>query len=171
MDGVVIFHPTDDFLSSLKSLNMEDEKECVEDFKSIAIRTSKQDDCPSRQSLARQKILGTILDRVAFFPLKPAVMQDELVRHGLNESLAQGLASAWAEMAKKVVLARRMIKGDLLGVEFETLCNVSSGEESINVQLNISDNKKVLLTFKPEELFAFYEHLEEIQNNIDKICK
>jgi hypothetical protein len=177
MDHTVeIFNETPDFLSALKSLNLEDEKECIEEFKSLAIKNSEtSSDLVGNSSNSpkhvREEILGKILDRVAFFPLKPSVMQAELARLGLKESLSQGLAGAWADKAKKVVLARRVVKGDLVSVDFEMLLNIKTGEEGVNLQLQLHGGQEILLNFEPDELFAFYEQLEEIQNNIDKICK
>jgi len=68
-------------------------------------------------------------------------------------------------------MSRRKIDGEFQGAEFEALCNIKTGEEMINLQLQNADGTKVLIDFTPETLFEFYEQLELVQNNIDKICK
>jgi len=89
----------------------------------------------------------------------------------MRESLSHSLAAVWAENAKKVVLARRKVLSNLIGVEYEVVRNISTEEENINLHFNFPDGSNTVINFHVEELFAFYKQLENIQTNIDLICK
>jgi hypothetical protein len=93
------------------------------------------------------------------------------VRLGLKESLSQRLAEIWAENAKKVVLARRKVQSDLEGVDYEVLMDLGTQEENVNVHLTHHDGHTAVLNCNVQELFAFYKQIENIQANIDLICK
>lgn len=169
---VKIFEETQDFLTAIRELNGEEDEKCANEFRKVVedgLNNSKL-----RCNLVDGKdgyVYGAILDRVAFFPLKPAVMQEELVRLGLKETLSQRLAEIWAENAKKVVMSRRKVESDLEGVDYEVLMDIGTQEENVNVHLTHHDGQTAVLNFDVEELFAFYKQIEKIQANIDLICK
>lgn len=171
-----IFDETPDFLTAIRELNDEDEDKSASEFRKIALEMA-EDGLNIPQVYCNQVagkngfVYGAILDRVAFFPLKPVVMQEELVRLGMKESLSQNLAAIWAENAKKIVLARRKVVSDLKGIDFEVLRNIASEEENVNLHLTHHDGRTTVLNFEVEELFAFYKQIESIQNSIDLICK
>jgi len=154
---VNIFDETPDFLNAIKVLNDEDEKQCACDFSELALKMSEDG---LNISANEGDVYGAILDRVAFFPLKPVVMQEELVRLGMRESLSRIFAAVWAENAKKVVLARRKVLSDLSGVEYEVVRNIATEEENVNLHLNYQDGLNTVINFNVEELFAFYKQLE-----------
>ena len=93
------------------------------------------------------------------------------MRLGLKESHSQRLAAIWAENAKKVVSARRKVDSDLEDVHFETLVDIASQEECINLHLTHHSGQLTVLKFSIEELLGFYKQIEKIQANIDLICK
>lgn len=174
--NVKIFNETPDFLTAIKQLNDEDEETCACEFRKLALNMAEHGLNMSKLHCNQVDgkyglVYGVILDRVAYFPLKPVVMQEELVRLGLNETLSQRLAGIWADNAKRIVLARKKVETDLKEVEFEVLKNLQSEEETVNLHLTHSDGHKTVLNFKIGQLFAFYKQIEDIQSNIDLICK
>lgn len=170
-EKLAIFNETDEFLRSLATLNSDSFEKCVEDFTLLTEQMCTKELELKAEMPSRRSTLLHILNKVAFYPLNPTVMQEELIRLGLNTRLSEDLAGVWAETAKKVVASKKMIKGDLDQVQFEILHDVTANEESVDVQLLLSDNRNVLVNFSPDQLYAFYEQLEIIQNNIDRICK
>jgi len=168
---VSIFSENEDFVKSLKVLNSERVEDCVEEFISLSVQVCTKEDKKMVGKSSRRDILRHILDRVAFYPLNPNVMKEELKRLGLNRQLSEELAGAWALKAKKVVAAKKALKGDLDHVQFEILRDISADDESVDIQLQLTDNRKVFLNFSPDQLYGFYEQLEVIQSNIDIICK
>jgi len=72
---VRIFNETPDFLGAVKDLNQEDEEEVASAFRKVVedCLTASDQNCSVDENISG--IYGAVLDRVAFFPLKPAVMQ------------------------------------------------------------------------------------------------
>lgn len=171
---VKIFDETPDFLGAIRDLNQEDEDKVASAFRKAVEECLAGSDlnCSLNENKCSVSgIYGVVLDRVAFFPLKPAVMQEELVRLGLKESLSLSLAAIWAENAKKVVAARRKVDSDLEDVHFEALVDIASQEERVNLHLTHHSGQVTVLNFSIEELLGFYKQIEKIQANIDLICK
>lgn len=169
---VKIFDETPDFLIAIRDLNEEDEGKCASEFRKVVEDSLNVSKLYCNQVDGKNGfVYGAILDRVAFFPLKPAVMQEELVRLGLKESLSHSLAAIWAENAKRVVLARKKVESDLEGVDYEVLVDIGSQEEHVNLHLTHHNGQTAILNFTVEDLFAFYKQIENIQANIDLICK
>jgi hypothetical protein len=120
------------------------------------------------------EVLATILHSVAFYPLKPAVMQAELVRLGLRAAVAASLASVWAEVARPVVAARRRPASDLLAVETEVrqALHPHQGAEAAVVTLRLEGARRPLvLRLRPDKLLELYEQLEQVQAAIDGVCQ
>ena len=75
-----IFDETPDFLTAIRELNDEDEDKSASEFRKIALEMA-EDGLNIPQVYCNQFagkngfVYGAILDRVAFFPLKPVVMQ------------------------------------------------------------------------------------------------
>jgi len=173
-----IFPETPDFITSLKQLNGEEEKVCVELFYSLAekmlvSKSGKESaELSSMNFKKHEDILNSILERVAFFPLKPNVMQAELTRLGLSASHSSALASAWASIAKTLVLGRRRVDTNVEGIHYQVLRRLPQDQESVlfHIQLEGAPSN-VKLRFEPDELFQFYEQLQQIQDGIDRICQ
>ena len=108
---------------------------------------------------------------MAFFPAKPALLREELLRLGLRPSLAQRLSDVWAETAKKIVAERKKVSSDLRRINFEVVREVKTEEQTVNLYLHDQLDRVTLLAFTPQQLFAFYTKLESVQTSIDSICK
>ena len=71
---VKIFDETPNFLTALRELNVKDEEACAHEFRTVIqdyLSSRPSNQCSGNYGF----VYGAILDRVAFFPLKPAVMQ------------------------------------------------------------------------------------------------
>lgn len=167
---VKIFDETPNFLTALRELNVKDEEACAHEFRTViqdCLNSRPSGQCSGNYSY----VYGAILDRVAFFPLKPAVMQEELVRLGLNQPLSDTLAEVWALNAKDVVLSRKKVVSDVKAVDFEVLIDLKSKAENVNIHISDYSDRALVLNFNVEELLTFYKQIEDIQASIDQICK
>jgi len=181
-----LFPESPHFLEQLRLLGSADQDEAVATFIALA----KAEVNPEKDAkLVHKEVLSVILERVAFFPLKPAVMEAELSRLGLSSTTAGGLASAWASMAKTVVTARRKVQSNLVGVAAEVRRQMPEGTESLVVSLQLagearstlsesgqllveaSSGRRVNIRLDPRQAFALYEQLEAAQAGIDTICQ
>lgn len=187
-----LFPESPHFLEQLKELGSANQDEAVATFLALAkADTKSENDC----KLVHKEVLSVILERVAFFPMKPAVMEAELSRLGLSSTTAGGLASAWASIAKTVVTARRKVQSNLVGVAAEVRRQLPEGTESLVVSLQLageahstlsesseqllvendkskaSSGRRVNIRLDPQQAFALYEQLEAAQAGIDAICQ
>ena len=112
-----------------------------------------------------------ILEEVAFYPAKPLVLQSELERLGVGNSLAVKLSSIWSQNAKRIVTAKRKVGSDLKRVDYQVLRDVKTMEQRIKLLLTDVHGHTTVVTFSPSEMFSLYEHLEGVQSSIDSICK
>jgi len=71
--NVKIFDETPDFLNKMRGLNDMVEEQCVFEFSKMALKMSE--DGLNISGINEGDVYGAILDRIAFFPLKPVVMQ------------------------------------------------------------------------------------------------
>ena len=74
METTNIFPENPEFLALLLALNQEQEQECVTAFRTLTegmVDPKKPSVTPSKH----QEVLNSILETVAFYPLKPSVMQ------------------------------------------------------------------------------------------------
>lgn len=176
-----LFPESPHFLEQLRLLGSADQDEAVATFIALAkAEVNREKDA----ELVHKEVLSVILERVAFYPLKPAVMEAELSRLGLSSTTAGGLASAWASMAKTVVTARRKVQSNLVGVAAEVRRQMPEGTESLVVSLQLAgearstlseseqlNSRRVNIRLDPRQAFALYEQLEGAQAGIDTICQ
>ena len=160
-----LFPESPHFLEQLKHLNSASQDDVVHAFLSLAKADSKQGQVVDVQS-GLHEVLSIILERVAFFPMKPTIMevretvdcglhqslalsgpqpnrlstfQAELSRLGLSSERASGLALAWASLAKAVVASRRKVQSNLVGVAAEVRRQLPEGTESLLVSLQMAE--------------------------------
>lgn len=133
--------------------------------------------------------VNEIFDVCIYYILKPLVTRKSLIeKYGLDETLADIIASFWAANAQNLVSERKR-KSLLCGGE-----NVVTGiDYSINLKLSSeSENKKVIpqaifqfkyhdeinpsstdkydsITMNYDQLFQLYEELEKIQVKLDAL--
>ena len=152
-----LFPDSFDFLEQLRLLDSANQDEVVATFLALA-----KPDVNLEKESGHKEVLSAILERVAFFPMKPAVMevkrwqyfksnlgleksfnmndtvhQAELSRLGLSSTASAGLASAWASIAKTVVTARRKVQSNLVGVAAEVRRQLPEGTESLLLSLQM----------------------------------
>jgi len=179
MDALFLESPH--FLEQLKHLNSATQDDVVRAFLSLAKADTKQGHMVDVQS-GLHEVLSIILERVAFFPMKPSVMEAELSRLGLSSERASGLALAWASIAKTVVASRRKVQSNLVGVAAEVRRQLPEGTESLLVSLQMAEKagaacldstsgRTVNLRLDPQQAFALYENLEAAQAGVDAICQ
>jgi len=181
-----LFPDSFDFLEQLRLLDSANQDEVVATFLALA-----KPDVNLEKESGHKEVLSAILERVAFFPMKPAVMEAELSRLGLSSTASAGLASAWASIAKTVVTARRKVQSNLVGVAAEVRRQLPEGTESLLLSLQMdgeahftpslsskekdndktSSDRRVNIRLDPQQAFALYEQLEAAQAGIDAICK
>lgn len=180
MEACNIFPPTQQFRDSLKKLNGLDEKVCLDLFVDLAKRMTEEEQISSvkgtsgssvSNQVEHEETLKIVLERVAHFPVKPSVMEAELTQLGVSPSLGRGLANIWASVAKPLVQHRRRVITNFKGIHCQVLRDIPSGQERVKMQLNIEQQTDLKLSFKPEQLFDFYQELELIQANLDRICQ
>jgi len=176
-----IFNHTKPFLDHVQELNHAPEAEVIAVFKLLCQGVTT----PGRGSF--NPALETILDRVAYFPLRPADMKTELVKVGMAESMSGQLSEVWAEQARAVVNQRKKVDSDVKDVNYEILTDIVTGVERINLKFDLNHPRSAdvfsrsadvtsarlqtaELTFTPDQLFALYDQLEAVQKRIDKIC-
>jgi len=163
MDSVDIFPVlSPQFLSDLRALNNDDPKVVAEEFRALAQGMEKG-----------REVLQIIVDCVAFYPLKPTVMEEELCRIGLTPSLSSLLSKAWAELARMVVGSRKKLLPSHNVIEHQVMKRLPGAEESVilNIDEGGEAGRKLTLRLEPDQLFKLFEELEEVQGNIDKICQ
>ena len=165
-----IFPSSPAFLAQLLELDREGEA-CLPTFVSLAKRmelaaVGKDQQPPT--AVRHEEVLTTILERVAFYPLKPSVMQSELARLGLSAALAASLSLAWASLAKSLVTARRRLDCSLGRLQTRVVSRVPGGGQEVTMALEGVD---LALRLTPEQLFGLYETLEQVQAAIDAICQ
>ena len=169
---VKLFEDQPDVVNMLESLNQQEENHAVTAFREVAEKMSDSNSWPNYQdSDVTESACRTILERVAFFPAKPALLREELLRLGLRPSLGQRLSDVWAETAKKIVAARKKVSSDLRRINFEVVREVKTEEQTVNLYLQDQFDRVTLLSFTPQQLFSFYTKLESVQTSIDSICK
>ena len=169
---VKLFEDQPDVVNMLESLNQQEDNQVVTAFRKVAenMSASNSRNC-DLDSDVTESACRTILERVAFFPAKPALLREELLRLALRPSLAQRLSDVWAETAKKIVAERKKVSSDLRRINFEVVREVKTEEQTVNLYLHDELDRVTLLTFTPQQLFAFYTKLESVQTYIDSICK
>ena len=169
---VKLFEDQPDVVNMLESLNQQEDNQVVTAFRKVAenMSASNSRNC-DLDSDVTESACRTILERVAFFPAKPALLREELLRLALRPSLAQRLSDVWAETAKKIVAERKKVSSDLRRINFEVVREVKTEEQTVNLYLHDELDRVTLLTFTPQQLFAFYTKLESVQTSIDSICK
>ena len=169
---VKLFEDQPDVVNMLESLNQQEDNQAVTAFRKVAenMSASNSRNC-DLDSDVTESACRTILERVAFFPAKPALLREELLRLALRPSLAQRLSDVWAETAKKIVAERKKVSSDLRRINFEVVREVKTEEQTVNLYLHDELDRVTLLTFTPQQLFAFYTKLESVQTSIDSICK
>ena len=169
---VKLFEDQSDVVNMLESLNQQEENQAVTAFREVAEKMSDSNSWPNYQdSDVTESACRTILERVAFFPAKPVLLREELLRLGLRPSLGQRLSDVWAETAKKIVAARKKVSSDLRRINFEVVREVKTEEQTVNLYLQDQFDRVTLLSFTPQQLFSFYTKLESVQTSIDSICK
>ena len=169
---VKLFEDQPEVVSMLESLNQQEENQAVTAFRKVAEKMSDSNSGTwDLDSDVTEATCRTILERVAFFPAKPALLREELLRLGLRPSLGQRLSDVWAETAKKIVAERKKVSSDLRRINFEVVREVKTEEQTVNLYLHDQSDRVTLLTFTPQQLFAFYTKLESVQTSIDSICK
>ena len=167
-----MFEDQSDVVNMLESLNQQEENQAVTAFREVAEKMSDSNSWPNYQdSDVTESACRTILERVAFFPAKPVLLREELLRLGLRPSLGQRLSDVWAETAKKIVAARKKVSSDLRRINFEVVREVKTEEQTVNLYLQDQFDRVTLLSFTPQQLFSFYTKLESVQTSIDSICK
>ena len=171
--SVSLFGDQPETVSLFEVLNQEEEAKCTQAFRELAQRMSDPNSEPEEEpdSGSVQSIFKLILDRVAFFPAKPSLLQQELSRLGVRNSLSESLSQVWAENAKKIVAEKKKVSSDLKRIDYEVVKEVVSQDETVNLYLHDQLDRLTLLTFTPQQLFSFYHELENIQTSIDSICK
>ena len=171
--SVSLFDDLPDTVRMFEALNQQEDAECTRAFNRLAQRMSHPTSDQEKETDPDlvQSTLKLILDRVAFFPAKPSLLQQELSRLGVRASLSESLSQVWAQTAKKIVAAKKKVSTDLKRIEFEVLREVWSQDQSVNLYLHDQLDRLTLLTFTPQQLFSFYQKLEDIQSSIDSICK
>jgi len=160
---VKLFEDQPDVVRMFEFLNQQDESLCVQAFRRLAERMSDPD--------LTHSIFTMILDRVAFFPAKPALLQQELLGLGVRASLAEKLSQVWAATARKIVAEKKKVQTDLTRIDFEVVREVKTQGQTVNLYLHDQLDRITLLSFTPQQLFSFYQKLESIQTSIDSICK
>ena len=169
---VKLFEDQPEVVNMLESLNQQEENQAVTAFRKVAEKMSDSNSGTwDLDSDVTETTCRMILERVAFFPAKPALLREELLRLALRPSLAQRLSDVWAETAKKIVAERKKVSSDLRRINFEVVREVKTEEQTVNLYLHDQSDRVTLLTFTPQQLFAFYTKLESVQTSIDSICK
>ena len=167
-----MFEDLPDVVSMLESLNQLEENQAVTAFSKVAEKMSGPNSWKSDpDSDVTESTCRTILERVAFFPAKPSLLREELLRLGLRPSLGQRLSDVWAETAKKIVGERKKVSSDLRRINFEVVREVKTEEQTVNLYLHDQLDRLTLLSFTPQQLFSFYTKLESVQTSIASICK
>ena len=165
-----LFEDNSEFPDLFKHFHETEEDKCVQIFKNVA-KAMSENLPQSGEPTSLTSICEQILNEVSFYPAKPSLLQEELVRLGLKETLSTKLSSIWAEYAKKIVFAKRKVRSDLEKVYFEVVRDVKTQDQHINLYLTSSNNQTVCIKFSPSEMFEFYDKLESIQTSVDSICK
>jgi len=169
---VKLFEEHPDVVAMFDSLNQQDEDECVQAFRKLVERMSLPNSGKEEaNSDSTDGICRMILDRVAFFPAKPALLQQELIRLNVRASLAESLSGVWAQTAKKIVAEKKKVSSDLRRIDYEVVRDVKTEEQTVNLYLHDQLDRITPLSFTPQQLFSFYQKLENIQTSIDSICK
>lgn len=169
---VQLFEDRPEVVTMLESLNQQEENQAISTFRKVAEKMSDSSSGKTElESDVSESTCRTILERVAFFPAKPALLREEMVRLGLRPSLAQGLSDVWAETAKKIVAERKKVSSDLQRINFEVVRDVKTEEQTVNLYLHDQLDRVTFLSFTPQQLFSFYTKLESVQTSIDSICK
>jgi len=186
-EATSIFNQTKPFLDGVQALNAAKEDDVTTCFTMLCTNggNGRGD---NRETIGVDDVrlkdtLSTILDRVAYFPVRPADMKAELEKVGVKGKLASSMSQVWADQARSVVATRKRVVSDLQGVDYKLLTNVVTGEERIRLSLTL--NQQVAsddanpnysapvveqLSFAPDQLFGLFEQLETVQKRIDKIC-
>ena len=74
-----MFEDLPDVVSMLESLNQQEENQAVTAFRKVAEKMSDSSSGTSLESDVSESTCRTILERVAFFPAKPALLREELL--------------------------------------------------------------------------------------------
>lgn len=126
-----------------------------------------------------------VVDKAAYFVLKPASLSKELMDIGLEEERATAFSQGWTNLGKAVI--ERLKKKKFFPVQLEDInwrLNLQLGQSfqsrqkisNAIFQLDLSDESKptgekeeVTVEFSREELYSFYEELEKIQGQLDSL--
>ena len=165
-----LFEDNSDFPDFIKHFNETEEDKCVQIFEEVA-KSMSENLSPCGKPGSTESICERILNQVAFYPAKPSLLQEELVRLGLKATLSTKFSAIWAHHAKKIVVAKRRVGSDLGKVNFELVRDVKSQDQSINLYLTSVSKETTCIKFTPSEMFEFYDKLESIQTSVDSICK
>ena len=141
-----LFEDNSDLADFIKHFNDTDEDKCVQIFEDVAKSMSENVSLCGKPS-STASICEKILNQVAFYPAKPSLFQEELVRLGLKETLSAKFSTIWAEHAKKIVVAKRRVRSDLNKVNFEVVRDVKSPEQSINLYLTTFSKETTCIKF------------------------
>ena len=126
-----------------------------------------------------------VVDKAAYFALKPASLAKELMEIGLEEERASAFSQAWGNLGKAVI--DRLKKKTFFPIQLEEInwrLNLQIGQSfqsrqkipNAIFQLNLSDEPKpgggreeVTVEFSRGELYQFYNELEKIQEQLDSL--
>ena len=126
-----------------------------------------------------------VVDKAAYFVLKPATLSKELMDIGLEEEKATAFSQGWTNFGKAVI--ERLKKKKFFPVQLEDInwrLNLQLGQSfqsrqkipNAIFQLDLSDESKptgekeeVTVEFSREELYSFYEELEKMQEQLDSL--
>ena len=126
-----------------------------------------------------------VVDKAAYFALKPATLLNELTEIGLEEQRASAFSQSWGNLGKSLI--ERLKKKTFFPVQLEEIDwrlnlqlaqSFQSRQKVPNAifQLGLSDETKpaeekeeVTIEFTREELYQFYSELERIQDQLDSL--
>ncbi|KAI6660890.1 hypothetical protein LOD99_13614 [Oopsacas minuta] len=126
-----------------------------------------------------------VVDKAAYFVLKPASLSKELMDIGLEEERATAFSQGWGNLGKALI--ERLKKRAFFPIQLEDInwrLNLQLGQSFQSrqkipkaiFQLELSDESKpveereqVTVEFSREELYRLYDELEKIQDQLDSL--
>ncbi|XP_039272135.2 COMM domain-containing protein 10-like [Styela clava] len=124
-----------------------------------------------------------IYERAAYHSWKPAILSEQLSSLGMDEERSGMLSQGWQKYGRDIVsrLKKKTLTANQLDrVDWHLNLQVAQGSKSkitepnVVLQLNVNDPSEkgshdVLMEFNHEELLAFYNKLETIQEQMDAL--
>ncbi|KAK7070515.1 COMM domain-containing protein 10, partial [Halocaridina rubra] len=128
-----------------------------------------------------------ILQQAAYGMVRPALLGEHLLTAGLSQDRVSVFTDQWSANAKPIVdrlrqqsLSENQLVDIAWDLHLETASSVRAREARpiAHLQLNLrqgdstvdtSTSEKVMMQFDQEQLYEFFDHLEQIQSHIDAL--